>query len=761
VVERINRDNLSTNQLPNLSTKSTNQLLNQSTIMRLLKTICLLLVPVLLKAQHPIGFFTRAEAAEVKKDLLKYPVLTHSYSEIKKEVDQSLGKDQDVPFPKDPAGGYTHERHKANYMLMFNSGILYSLTGDIKYARLVKDMLLKYALLNPTLKNHPQATSSSPGHIFWQALNDANWLVYTGMAYDLIYSSVSPAERKTIEEGAFKPEVDFMTKGLKNWFNLIHNHGVWACAGVGIVGIASGNKEYVDMALYGTEKNKKSGFIAQMDSLFSPDGYYTEGPYYVRYAILPFYLFANALQHARPGLKVFEYRNRILQKALLAGLEQTNLDGAFFPMNDALKDKDYTSNELVTAIDIAWQVYGKDNGLLTVAKKQNSVLLNKGGSAIAAAIANGKNLVAYYPYHPAEYTDGAKGNKGGVSLLRNGRNADLTSLIYKYTSHGLSHGHFDKLNINLFDKGNEILTDYGSARFVGVEQKYGGRYLPENDAYASQTIAHNTIIVDETSHFKGQEKIAEQYHSVKLFSVIDRPAMQAVIAEENNAYAGVHLQRGIYLLQLPTGKKIVVDIFNIASAEEHQYDLPFHYNGQLINTSFKYNSFTQRQESLGKKNGYQFLWKEAEAKAADTTVQLTFLNNHTYYTISTLVQDSASLLLTRSGAGDPNFNLRHEPAFIIRKKGKDQLFINVIEIHGKFDPVKELSTNAYPSVQSIRVRYDTKESIAAEIMIDGKKLLIIQYKKEFDPGSAWLYTVDDLNLEWKGPAGVFYDGESL
>src|SRR6185436_11290068 len=216
----------------------------------------------------------------------------------------------------------------------------------------------------------------------------------SGMAYDLIYNSLSASETKTIEDGAFKPEVDFFTKDLKSWFNLLHNHGVWACAGVGIVGIASNNKEYVDMALYGTEKDGKSGFLAQLDNLFSPDGYYTEGPYYVRYAILPFYLFANALKTARPELKVFEYRGRILQKALLSGLQQTNLDGAFFPLNDALKEKDYTSNELVTAIDIAWDVYGKDNGLLVVAKKQDNVLLNKGGVSIAASIAANKNVPA-------------------------------------------------------------------------------------------------------------------------------------------------------------------------------------------------------------------------------------------------------------------------------------------------------------------------------------------------------------------------------
>ena len=725
-------------------------------MLRLLKTISLFLLPVILTAQHPITFFTKTEAAEIKRDITKYPLLTRSYNEIKNEVDAWIGKDVDVPFPKDPAGGYTHDKHKANYMLMFNSGILYNLTGDIKYASLVKQLFLKYAKLNPTLKNHPEATSSSPGRIFWQALNDANWLVYTGMAYDLIYNSLSLSERKTIEDGAFKPEVEFITKDLKNWFNLIHNHGVWACAGVGIVGIATNNKEYVDMALYGTGKNGQSGFIAQMDGLFSPDGYYTEGPYYVRYAILPYYLFANALKNARPQLKVFEYRNKILLKALLSGLQQTNLDGAFFPLNDALKEKDYTSNELITAIDIAWNVYGKDNGLLVVAKKQDRVLLNKGGVSIAASIAQGKNIPEYYPYQTVEYADGVKGDEGGVSVLRNGKGKDLTTLIYKYTSHGLSHGHFDKLNINLYDKGNEILTDYGSVRFIGVEQKYGGRYLPENKTYASQTIAHNTLVLDETSHFNGKENDAEKYHSEKLFSDISDPNVQVVAARENNAYKDADLQRTIYMLQLPGGKKFIVDVFNATSAEKTQFDLPFQYNGQLISASFKYNYSEKAQETFGKKNGYQFLWKEGEASVKDTIAQFTFLNNRTYYTISSLIEGTASLFFTRTGANDPNFNLRREPAFIVRKNGSGQSFISVIEIHGKFDPIIEFSTNSYSSVQNMKLLENGDYSVL-EIITNGKKILIAQSNKDFNKTTKH----SAKEISWTGPFAVLYDGKFL
>jgi len=712
---------------------------------------------VFIAAQHPITFFTKSEAAQIRNELNKYPLSRVSYNELKKEVDAWVNKDVDVPIPKDPAGGYTHEKHKANYTLMFNSGILYNLTGDNKYAALVKQLFLKYAKLNPTLPKHPESQGSLTGHIFWQALNDANWLVYAGMAYDLIYNAISPEERKIIEDGAFKPEVDHLTKGVgNNWFNWIHNHGVWACAGVGIVGIATNNKDYVEMALYGGNKDGKAGFMAQMDGLFSPDGYYTEGPYYVRYAILPFYLFANALKNARPDLKIFQYRDRILQKALLSGLQLTNLDGAFFPLNDALKEKDYTSNELITAVDIAWDVYGKDDGLMLVANKQNRILLSKGGVSLAAVIAGTKNIPAYYPYRTVEYVDGIKGDEGGVSVLRAGKGKDLTSLIFKYTSHGLSHGHFDKLNINLYDKGNEILTDYGAVRFISVEQKFGGRYLPENKTYAAQTIAHNTLVLDEASHFNGNEGESGKSHSERLFSSIDNTYVQVVAAEEKNAYKDVQLQRTLYLLQLPDGKKIVVDLFNAQASKQTQFDLPFQYSGQLINTSFKYQPATKAMETLGKKSGYQFLWKEADASVKDTITQFTFLNNKTYYTISSLVEDSATLFFTRIGANDPNFNLRREPAYIIRKKGEKQVFLNVIEIHGSYDPIVEYSANTYPSVQNIRL-LENGDYTVAEIMINGKKIVIAQSNKIFTKETK--HTTKGIS--WTGPFTVQYDGKIL
>ncbi|MBK7338577.1 MAG: heparinase, partial [Saprospirales bacterium] len=55
--------------------------------------------------------------------------------------------------------------------------MIFQITGDEKYAVYIRDMLLEYARLFPTLRRHPTRKSYATGKIFWQCLNDANWLV--------------------------------------------------------------------------------------------------------------------------------------------------------------------------------------------------------------------------------------------------------------------------------------------------------------------------------------------------------------------------------------------------------------------------------------------------------------------------------------------------------------------------------------------------------------------------------------------------------
>jgi oligo-alginate lyase len=713
------------------------------------------------RAQHPRAFVTATELASVKAGLSKYPLLQSSYAEIKHQIDPLLGTTVDVPFPKDPAGGYTHDRHKSNYMILFHSGLLYQLTGDIRYATLAKQMFLQYADLNPRLPKHPQATSSSPGRLFWQALNDANWLVYAGMAFDLIQPVLTVAERNQIIQGALTPEVDYLTKDLQSWFDLIHNHGVWACAGVGISGIAADRKDWVDMALYGTSGKGTSGFLAQMQQLIAPDGYYTEGPYYVRYAILPYFLFANALQHDRPALQIFQYRSSILKKALYAGLQQTNLNGMFFSLNDALKNKDYTTNELVTAVDIAYARYGADTGLAFIGSRQQRVLLHPGGLALAADLARMKKLPTQYPYQTVEYRDGKEGTGGGVSFIRNGADKSLTTLIFKYSSHGLSHGHYDRLNINLFDRGNEILPDYGSARFIGIEQKYGGRYLPENKSYATQTIAHSTVVVDEKSHFNGIEDQAEAAHPQKLFSMVSKSSMQVVSAQEKAASPGVDMRRTVFMVRGSNYPQLLIDLFEVSAQTKHQYDFPIQYNGQFIQTNFPYQAATKAQTVMGAAFGYQHLWKEASATARQGQSSFTFLQDKRFYTIHQQTDSTDQIFFTRSGAGDPNFNLRRETSMITRRNAQQTLFFQIVEMHGDFDPVAEFSKDAYGKVSEMRTLQQNASYTVVSFNYGGQVWVVAKVNQTQQVSQQHRIEINNQFWQWQGAAAIWVDGKPI
>src|SRR6478609_9540604 len=322
---------------------------------------CTLLIAVILaasassaKAQdHPSIFLSKSEAASIRDSASKYPLLRSTLDSAKAVVDSALAHPMDVPQPGE-AGGYAHERHKQNYREMQAAGELWQITGDEKYPRFVRDMLEKYAVLYPTLGAHPLAKNQAPGKLFHQSLNEANWLVATAVAYDCVYDWL-PAERRALyEKNVFRPMADWLSVNQAKEFDRIHNHGTWAAAAVGMIGYVMRDTSYVNRALYGTKRNRSGGFLRQLDLLFSPDGYYMEGAYYIRYALLPFYQFAEAINNNDPKVGIYEYRNSILKKGLYSALQMTYPNGVFVPINDASRTMDVTTPEAVLALDLAY-----------------------------------------------------------------------------------------------------------------------------------------------------------------------------------------------------------------------------------------------------------------------------------------------------------------------------------------------------------------------------------------------------------------------
>jgi len=498
------------------------------------------------------------------------------------KIDALLEQDITIPVPKDAGGGYTHEKHKDNAKIIYDAGQLYRLTGERKYADYARRVMLAYADVYPDWKLHPAKKEQSPGRMFWQNLNESWWLLHVSQGYGAIKETLSDDQQEIIEKDLLRNMAEFLSDGSPETFNKIHNHGTWATAAVGLTGYAIGDEDYVEQALMGLDKSGDAGFLKQMDKLFSPDGYYNEGPYYQRYALMPFVIFAQAVQQNNPERKIFEQRDGILKKAIFTTIQQS-YGGLFFPINDAIKDKGIATTELLHGVAIAYDLTG-DTGLLSIAEAQGKFVLTPESRKVSRDLFAGK--AKPFDYKSMRLRDGENGTEGGLDILRASADPNGLTLVAKNTSQGLGHGHFDKMGLLVFDAGHEVLRDYGAARFLNIESKYGGHYLPENNAYAKQTVAHNTLVVDEASHFGGDVKIGNQ-HAPLLGEFTGQGAVKLTSAEIDTAYDDVRIGRTVAIIEDAAFERpVIIDLTEAHSKGSHHYDLPFHYNGHLVETNF-------------------------------------------------------------------------------------------------------------------------------------------------------------------------------
>ena len=161
--------------------------------------------------QHPSLTLTKAGVKEIRANLGSIPIFDETLAKVKAEIDAEIELGIEVPIPKDYSGGYTHTRHKKNWFALQKAGVLYQILDDEKYALYIKDMLFQYEKIYKTLPAHPKTRSYARGKLFWQCLNDSNWLVYVSQAYDCIYNYLSAEEREQLETNLFRPFADYIS----------------------------------------------------------------------------------------------------------------------------------------------------------------------------------------------------------------------------------------------------------------------------------------------------------------------------------------------------------------------------------------------------------------------------------------------------------------------------------------------------------------------------------------------------------------------
>jgi hypothetical protein len=622
-----------------------------------------------------------------------------------KDVEAFMALPLDVPGHGE-AGGYEHNRHKQNYSYMNLAGRLFLVTQDDKYAKFVRDLLALYAEKYLTFDFHVQKNTNPTGRLFHQILNEHCWLMFTSLAYSCVASTMSEQERQTVIDRVFDPMLDMFTVKYGHDFDRIHNHGIWAVAAVGICGLAVGKPEYLEMSVYGLERNETGGFLAQISKLFAPSGYYIEGPYYHRYAIRPLCVLAEVVHRHMPELDIYNYKDQVIGNTVQALLSTAYPNGEFPALNDASRTMGITDMGVQVAVSVYSKHYGMNDNILGMAKIQNKVWMHPCGlelsNAYEAAVAERKIGLPFFP--SVELNEGPNGDRGAQGFVRmQDKTGDVSQLVMNYGQHGMGHGNFDTLGISFFNRGQEVLREYGFGRWVNVEPKFGGRYLDENKSYARQTIAHNAVTVDQTCQNNFDVAKADSVHGLPHFFRVEDERVNGMSAFANEHYDGLGMQRSVFMLNLDELEApLLLDLYRLNGEGEHQYDYSHQYQGQVIRTNFDYQA-NQELHTLGDDFGYQHLWNVASGQV-DGPALVSWLQNNQYYTwLGTSTQQQGEVIFTRTGANDPSFNLRSEPAFLLRAKGKSTLFASVLETHGYFNEEFEQSVNARGQVDNITV----------------------------------------------------------
>jgi len=346
------------------------------------------------------------------------------------------------------------------------------------------------------------------------------------------------------------------------------------------------------------------------------------------------------------------------------------------------------------------------------------------------------------------FRDGVEGDGGGVAVLR----ADHLELLFKFSTQGMGHGHFDRLSYSLYDDTGEVIQDYGAVRWVNVDQKGGGRYLPENKTFGKQSIGHNTIVINEGSHYGGSVKNAEKTNPSMFFKDFDHDKIKIISATENNAYQGVGLQKTLTLIDDEdlTGS-LLIDISNVSLSSSATIDIPLWYLGQKMSSSFDCKRNAQQLAPLGEDNGYQHIWNEANCTLDGDSFSFNWMGKDKFYTLHSISKVGDYIMMGRAGANDPEFNLRPDPVLIHRRLNtKNSTFVNLIEAHGKYSRTTEVPIVPYSIIKSIDLIHSSEDHTIFTFSSDQYLWEFMIAQNDDNADAQHSKEVDGKTYSWKG-----------
>jgi hypothetical protein len=442
-----------------------------------------------------------------------------------------------------------------------DNGLLYQVTGDPRYAARARDILLAYGgrYLSYPLHNTHGEPKIGGGRVGPQTLDEAVWLIPVAQGADLVWDTLSEADRQSLAAKLFLPAARdvIMVHHMH-----VHNIQNWKNSAVGLTGFLLGDDALIHSAI----DDPAEGYRTQMAKGVQEDGVWYEGAwgyhFYTLEALWPLLEAArnNGIDlYGEPLRKMFQAPIRLAMPNLLLP--------AF---NDSVETDIH--NPLY---ELAWARYHDAVMLSGIpAARANSAALWFGDDQVPPPPAAGPDAETRSRNFPAS----------GYAILQQGEAGDATWLCLKYGPSGGGHGHPDKNNFILYAHGRVLFPDPGT-------RPYGS---PLHAQWDKVTLAHNTLVADETSQTPATGRILAFGAN---YAMTDAGAI----------YPGVRFIRTAALLN----QDLIVFVDQIQADRPHTFDLALHVNGKWR------TPVSGAPPVLSSKDGYQHLRDAAARQTTD------------------------------------------------------------------------------------------------------------------------------------------------
>ncbi len=269
-------------------------------------------------------------------------------------------------------------------------------------------------------------------------------------------------------------------------------------AAVGICGYAINDQKVCRQKRF-TAWNWTKRFLKRNDQLFSPDGYHGR-------SLLPPFLSTSNLPVRRSDWTSSAW-NWVSCKITTIHWSKTTSysvfktafpDGTLPALNDSSKTISINDEGVIMATSVCYHRYEQTETLLGMANHQQNVWVHASGKTLSDAV-EAADEIKPFNWGSLFVEAALKVRKAALVFFvtvmskttipwRWSGLVNTAAITRKYHS-ALDHGHYyDGLHLSVFNRGHEVLHDYGFGRWVNVRAKFGGRYIQRTSLTVSRRL---------------------------------------------------------------------------------------------------------------------------------------------------------------------------------------------------------------------------------------------------------------------------------